>query len=173
MFGKRNKKPRPPLPIDLRIIAAVNVIAGTVFLVVLALGIMILIAIMLLSLWSDRSGQAQASAFAELYVILLLEMALLILSGTQIYIQRLTRACITLGLFAAPGVYGLFKLPAAGMTSPAIAAIAIMLAYPLAILVYLAFRARTMRSVSGVVEPEAPAGPPTPPPPPDQTRNRP
>lgn len=145
MFGKRSKKPRPPLPVDLRIIAAVNVIAGTTLLIVLALGIMIVIAIMLMSLWSDRSGQAQAAAYIVIYLILLLEMALLILSGAQIYIRRLLRACITLGVFVVPGVYGLVALPSAGMSAPGSPVIAGILAYPLVILAYLGSRAWTMR----------------------------
>jgi hypothetical protein len=170
MFGKRSKKPRPPLPIDLRIIAAVNVTLGTVFLIVLALGIMIVVAIMLLSLWSEPK---EGAATLEVYVILLLEMALLILSGAQIYIRRLLRACITLGIFILPAAYGLIRLPAMGHIGPVVTAIAIVLAYPLVILTYLTFRGRKMRSVSGIEAAGSTADAHTPHSSRDQTEDRP
>ena len=147
-FGRRAGEPRPPLPVDLRIIAAVNVIAGTTLLILLALGVMVVIAIMLMSLWADRRGQSQAAAYIVVYLILLLEMALLILCGTQIYIRRLLRACITLGVFIVPGVYGLIALPSAGLSAPGSPVIAGILLYPLVILVYVAFRAWKMRNAS-------------------------
>lgn len=138
---------RPPLPVDLRIIASVNVIVGAVFLTVLALGVVLVIGLMLMSLWSEPE---EGAATLEVYVILLLEMALLILSGAQIYIRRLTRACITLGILVLPSVYGLIRLPAMGHIGPVLTVIAIVLAYPLVILAYLGFRAWKMRQTGGV-----------------------
>jgi hypothetical protein len=136
---------RPPLPIDLRIIASVNVIAGTTLLILLALGVALVIGLMLLSLWSEPE---EGAATLEVYIILLLEMALLILSGVQIHIRRLTGACITLAIFVLPGVYGLIRLPAMGLAGQVLAPVAVVLAYPLVILAYLGFRAWRMRGVS-------------------------
>jgi hypothetical protein len=136
---------RRPLPIDLRVIATVNVIAGTTLLILLALGVVLVIGLMLLSLWSEPE---EGAATLEVYIILLLEMALLILSGVQIHIRRLTGGCITLGIFVLPGVYGLIRLPAMGHIGPVLTVIAIVLAYPLVILAYLGFRAWRMRGVS-------------------------
>jgi hypothetical protein len=79
-WSKSDTPDRPPLPADLRIVAAVSTIGGTTMLILLALGFPLAIVLGLLSTMAGPppgGGPSASETMLVWYIVLLIEMPLL------------------------------------------------------------------------------------------------